>query len=175
MDNFRCKSYESFKSKFDELSNEKQSIIMTVLLFMEHKIDKKEVDIANGMRIARTVADMSKNELCKAILKRSPHRKGEEKQNINAIEETYDSMIRNHSFGSELLPISLDILGIDEIYLIRNSKYFKEKQCDMEWLYSTISDYDKDVLGYLLCCFQHEYYSERSTSSDTVAEELMPF
>lgn len=155
MDNPRYKSYESFKSELDGLSDEKWNIIMAVLLFMEHKIDKKEVDIASGIEIARKSAWMSENELYEAILKKCPDLYGCEKKAIESIKSTFDSMIRNHSFGSKLLPVILDILGIDEIYLIRNSLYFQEKQKDIEWLYSTISDYDKDVLGSLLSDLQY--------------------
>lgn len=144
--------YKEFKNEFDKLTKSKKVILYHMIYFMEHKIDETTAkesgfNFVRGFAMARLEKEMTADKLYKEIAKRDNMNN---EDSVASVPETFRSMERRSSKGSHLYKKALEILEIDEQYLIDNSEYYYNKQFDFEWLYDTLLPRDKEAVIFLL-------------------------
>lgn len=136
--------FNIFKQFFDKLSDSNQMRVFYLLQNLEHSIDdpddKNKVDYSRGFRIALDGQGMSINDLANEI---------EKKYKYQEVRNSIASLITRGSGKSEYLKEVLEILEIDETYLIKNSEYFLEKTRDIEWCFTHLSPQNQEAV-YLL-------------------------
>ncbi len=136
-------NYSSFKKIYDNLSDEYKSIIFYLLRDMEHNKDnpKDKIDYSPGLKFAMVEQDITTNELASKL---------EEKTGCTNLRETVASIIDRGSKYSVYFKDILEILDIDEPYLIKHSEYFRSREGNMEWCFNSISKINQDAVYSLI-------------------------
>jgi len=133
--------FDIFKQFYDELSDSNQMRVFYLLQNLEHSIDdpddKDKVDYSRGFKIALKGQGMSINNLADEI---------EEKYRYQEVRNSIASLIMRGSRKSEYLKEVLEILEIDETYLIKNSEYFLEKTRSIEWCFTHLSPQNQEAV-----------------------------
>ena len=144
--------YKLFKESFDDLSKEHQLIITTLLKNLEHHLDmpKDEIKYSDGLKIAMKERGYSYNDLVHEIEKRN---NGEE------INNTIVSAIVRGSKNSMYFQDILDILEIDEAFLIQNSTCIQSRINSMEWCFESLSDINKEAVYHLVIQLSNSSFS----------------
>lgn len=143
-----AKKFEEFYQNFKKLSFVEANIVFTTLQYMEHHFNIKDIDIKRGINIARIEQDLSLSELISIIDEEATKKQNDTKKYSR--KDAYKTMLRRNSMGSFLFPIVLEILNIDKKYIIRESEFFQEKFANLEWLYNSLSDDNKNAINYLV-------------------------
>ena len=135
-------NYNTFKEAYDMLSPEYQSIIFTFLQRMEHAKDNPndKIDYSRGLKIAMKDNDLSLNSLVSIL---------EKKWGVKELQPTITSMLARGSSSSTYFQDTLNILNIDETFLIQNSEYFQSRIDDIKWCFESISAQNQEAVFYL--------------------------
>ncbi|HBJ2622999.1 TPA: hypothetical protein LA827_002779 [Clostridium botulinum] len=135
-------NYSKFIEVYDQLSEEYKFIVFQLLQDMEHNKDHPDdkIDYKRGLSIAMAEQEFTINSLTTAL---------EEKTGCVDLRETVASMIKRGSKTSSLFKNTLDILDIDELYLIKNSEYFQTRISNIEWCFNSISEQNKEAVYFL--------------------------
>lgn len=134
--------YSVFKESYEKLSKEHQFIIFQLLQNLEHKEDDltKKINYKRGFQIAMEEHTLSIEALAKIL---------EDKAGISEQRNTIASMITRGSKNSGYFKDTLDLLEINENFLIGNSEYIQSKIGDMEWCFETLSNKNKEAVYFL--------------------------
>lgn len=136
-------NYTTFKKAYDTLSTEYQFIIFDFLQKLEHAKDNPsdKIDYSRGLKIAMSEKELTINSLTFLI---------EEKIGYRNLRETIASMIERGSSSSAYFQDALDVLEIDENFLIQNSEYFQSRINNIEWCFKSISKQNQEAIYYLV-------------------------
>lgn len=136
-------NYSNFKEIYDNLCDKYKSIVFCLLRDMEHNKDnsKDKIEYSQGFKFAMAEQDISTNELAAII---------EKKKGYINIRNSVASCITKGYTRSEYFNDILEILEIDESYLIKHSKYFLLRECNMEWCFNSISKINQDAVYNLM-------------------------
>lgn len=116
-------SYDDFMGMFSQLSPENQDLIYSIMCDMEHLKDnpKDKISYSRGLKRAMMYKGITLAELAKRVDKKLGTW-----NSFPAIQ----SLIYRGSPNSHYLPTVMEILDIDETYLIQNSEYFSSRLDD---------------------------------------------
>lgn len=136
-------NYSKFMEAYGQLSEEYQFIIFQLLRDMEHNKDnsKDKIDYSRGLKIAMFEQELTINSLTTIL---------EEKTGCNNLRERIASMIERGSKSSEFFKDTLEILNIDELYLIQQSEYFQTRTGNMEWIFNSIPEANQYAVYHLI-------------------------
>lgn len=137
--------FDTFKQIYDKLSGANQLRVFHLLQNLEHaKGDTKDkVDYSSGLKIALKEHDMTIDDLVEK-LDENPKYQGQQ-----GLRELIASLIIRGSRHSSCFEDVLEILEIDETYLINNSEYFQKKTRSIEWCFTHLSSQNQEAV-YLL-------------------------
>jgi hypothetical protein len=134
---------------YDQLSEEYRFIIFQLLQDMEHNKDHSDdkIDYKRGLNIAMAEQEFTIDSLTTALEDKTDKTVENDE---NGLREIVASMIQRGSKKSKLFKDTLDILDIDELYLIKNSEYFQTRIGNIEWCFNSISDSNKEAVYFLV-------------------------
>ena len=172
-------NYTTFRKAYNTLSDEYRFIIFNFLQKMEHAKDNPsdKIDYSHGLKIAMSEKELTINSLTFLI---------EEKTGYRDLRETIASMIERGSSSFAYFQDALDVLEIDENFLIQNSKYIQSRIDNIEWCFKSISKQNQEAIYHLVLnlanpeyitnfleCFQHR--DDFSSTGVISGNEDIPF
>lgn len=136
---------DDFMGVFSELSPENQDIIYFTMRDMEHLKDnpKDKISYSRGLKMAMKHKGITLAELAKRVDKKLGTW-----NSFPAIQ----SLIYRGSPNSHYLPTVMEILDIDEPYLIQNSEYFSSRldPHDLSKSYNSLSPQNQIAIANLI-------------------------
>lgn len=146
-------NFEIFFHNLKELGDVEANIVLNVLKLMEHGLNFKDVENRYGIEIARTEKRYTQKELIEKV----------EKKTGENIENTFKAMLKKNYKNSLCLKHTLEVLDIDEDFLIQNSEHFNidmrgkdEAEIEQETInllkhwFDTLSNNDRKAICYLV-------------------------
>ncbi len=134
-----------FTTIFNQLSSNQKCLITNTMIHMEHCTPICNINIIHGIKHGRLLKGLSEKDMITQLTKIY-------KEELNIfdnnflIENTYNSMIRRNSRNSNLYPIILDFLEIDEDII--TTCYFSS--LDATELFLSLSSRNQSAILYLM-------------------------
>lgn len=135
----------NFTNIFNQLSNNQKCLVINTMVHMEHCTPICNIDIIHGIKHGRLLKGLSEKDMITQLTKFY-------KEELNifddtfSVENTYNSMISRNSRSSNLYPIILKFLEIDENII--TTCYFSN--LDATELFSSLSSRNQSALLYLM-------------------------
>ena len=154
-----------FISILNQLTANQQCLILNTMIQMEHCTPIKEISIANGIRHGRIIKDLFEKDMLKQLIPIYFQKKGytsiDAENDLELIESVYKSMIDRNSRKSELYPIILKFLDIDED-LIATAYFSNLKPTE---LFASLSSRNQSAILYLMKHLETDFSFETIHSS----------
>lgn len=168
--------YSEFKKQYDILPNEYQQIIFSLLQDMEHtdNIDSRQINYSRGLKIAMAEHDFTVDQLADSVKERTSLPPN------SLLRDSIASIVQRGYKSSSYLEEILNILDINETFLIRESEYIHSNISSIEWCFNTLSNQNKEAVYWLVSRLTDingmkeflEYFKKTTTISNIGVEPI---
>lgn len=156
-----------FTTIFNQLSNNQKCLIINTMVHMEHCTPICNINIIHGIKHGRLLKGLSEKDMITQLTKIYKEEFNIFDNNFS-VANTYNSMIKRNSRNSNLYPIILDFLEIDEDII--TTCYFSSLNATE--LFSSLSSRNQSAILYIMQNLDSDFSINLTSRNIGIQEEI---